>query len=115
MVVRKDAAAISRFYDPEFVMVSNGITQDYAAFAASHAGVYDTEIAYSIEYDADAWLEQGDRIAARVWITTSRPNEEPTRIEVVLIAAFREGRILKLWELTWPNWSELAAFEEYEG
>ncbi|MFK3670591.1 nuclear transport factor 2 family protein [Leifsonia aquatica] len=114
MVVRKDATAIPTYYDPEFVMVSNGVTQDYAAFRASHEGVYDTEIAYAIEYDDDAWVEHEDRVAARVWITTSRPDEAPTRIEVVLIAILRDGRILRLWELTWPNWAELPAFEDYE-
>jgi hypothetical protein len=53
-------------------------------------------------------------VAARVCITTSRPGEEPTRLEVVLIATYRDGRIHRLWELTWPNWSELGAFEHYE-
>ena len=36
MVEKKDPAAIDRFYDPSFVMSSNGITQDFDAFAASH-------------------------------------------------------------------------------
>ncbi len=42
-----------------------------------------------------------DKVAGRV-ITTSRPGEEPTRIEVVLIAAYRNGRIHRIWETTWP-------------
>jgi hypothetical protein len=114
MVIRKDYTAIPRFYDPDFVMVSNGITQDYAAFLASHEHVYDTDITYRVEYDDEAWVESDSRMAARVWITTSRPHEEPRRIEVVLIAELRRGRIYRLWELTWPNWSELPAFEGYE-
>lgn len=114
MVVRKDAGAIEKFYDPGFVMESNGVTQDYAAFRTSHEGVYNTGISYAVEYDNDAWLEQGDRIAARMWITTTRPGEAPTRIEVVLIAAMRDGRIHRVWELIWPTWSDLPAFENYE-
>jgi hypothetical protein len=114
MVVEKDAAAIERFYDPDFVMQSNGVTQEYASFRAEHEKVYDTEIRYTVAYDDDAWVEAGDRLAGRVWITTERPGEEPTRIEVILIAAFRDGRIHRLWETTWPNWAELGAFEDYE-
>lgn len=113
MVVIKDAAAIERFYDPSFVMFSNGVTQDYEAFAESHRGVYATDISYTVEYDEDAWVEAHDKVAARVWITTSRPNEEPTRIEVILIAAFTGGRISRIWETTWPSWKELPAFETY--
>jgi hypothetical protein len=52
-------------------------------------------------------------VAGRVWITTTRPDEAPRRIEVVLIAEYRSGRLLRLWELTWPDWSQLPAFETY--
>ena len=113
MVVNKDATAIDRFYDPSFVMFSNGVTQDYAAFAASHRTVYATEISYSVEYDEEAWVEAANKVAARVWITAGRPDEEPTRIEVVLIAAFVRNRISRVWETTWPSWNELPAFEGY--
>jgi hypothetical protein len=115
MVIKKNAHAVSTYYHPEFLMISNGVTQDYEAFRASHEGVYDTDISYSVEYDDEAWVEQADRVAGRVWITPARPEEQPTRIEVMLIALFRENRIFRLWELTWPNWSDLPAFEHYEG
>ena len=99
MVEKKDSAAIDRFYDPSFVMSSNGITQDFDAFAASHRTIYATPICYSVEYDEQAWIETTDRVAGRVWITTSRPGESPTRIEVVLIAAFNDSRITAIWGL----------------
>jgi hypothetical protein len=113
MVEKKDPTAIDRFYDPSFVMFSNGITQDFEAFATSHRNLYATPIRYSVEYDEQAWVETTDKVAARVWITTSRPGESPTRIEVVLIAAFNDGRITRIWETTWPSWNTLPAFETY--
>ncbi|MEQ6199276.1 hypothetical protein [Mycobacterium tuberculosis] len=54
-----------------------------------------------------------DKVAGRVWITTSRPGEEPTRIEVVLIAAYRNGRIHRIWETTWPSRRNVAALDDY--
>jgi hypothetical protein len=113
MVVRKDIGAIDRFYDPSFVMYSNGVTQNFDEYAASHRSVYDTSISYSIEYDDEAWVETKDKVAGRVWITTSLPGESPTRIEVVLIAAYISGRITRIWETTWPSWNDLPAFESY--
>ncbi len=113
MVEQKDHSAIERFYDPAFVMYTNGVTQDFEAFAESHRTVYATEIRYSVEYDEEAWVESADKVAGRVWITTSRPGEEATRIEVVLIAAFHAGRIIRVWETTWPNWDALPAFDTY--
>ena len=113
MVVRKDPAAIPRFYAPSFVMHSNGGSQDFEAYAKSHEEMYATDISYAVEYDEDAWVESADKVAGRVWITTKRSEEAATRIEVILIAAIEDGRITRLWETTWPNWADLEAFKEY--
>lgn len=114
MVVAKDPTLIAEFYAPSFVMESNGSRQDFAAFAASHERVYATAISYAVSYDEEAWVEGHGRVAGRVWITTSRPGEAETRFEVVLIAHFDdEGRIARIWETTWPDWSQAEAFKNY--
>jgi hypothetical protein len=113
MVVAKNPELVERYYDRGFVMYSDGLMQSFAEFRDSHREIYATPITYAIEYDEDAWVEGEDKVAARVWITTSRPGEQPTRIEVVLIAAFRHGRIRRIWETTWPSWRSLEAFENY--
>jgi hypothetical protein len=113
MVIAKDADLIAHYYHPDFVMFSDGLSQDFAEFAASHRGVYETSIGYAIEYDEEAWVETADRVAGRIWITTARPDEAPTRIEIVVIAAYRDGKIHRIWETTWPSWRSVAAFENY--
>ncbi|MET0699132.1 MAG: nuclear transport factor 2 family protein [Mycobacterium sp.] len=119
MVAHKNAELITEFYDPGFVMYSNGIEQTYDAYETEHRKVYATDITYSFEYDEQAWVENVDtdgtgKVAGRVWITTALPDQEPTRIEVLLIVGYLRGRILRVWELTYPNWAELAAFDAYE-
>lgn len=115
MVIHKDPELIEHFYHPEFVMFSDGLAQSFAEFAESHRRVYATDIGYAIEYDEDAWVESatGDKVAGRAWITTSRPGEAPTRIEIVLIAVYRDGKIQRVWETTWPSWRTVAALENY--
>ena len=113
MVVKRDASAVARYYHPRFRLTTNGQEQDYDAFARGHEAVYGSGVTYRVEYDEDAWVDGGDRVGARVWITAQRPGEEATRIEVVLVAAYRDGLIHRLWELTWPDWSRLGAFEGY--
>ena len=113
MVIRKDAALIEHYYHPEFVMYSDGLQQDFAAFAAGHRAIYETAISYAISYDDEAWIETTDRVAGRIWITTQRPGEDPTRIEIVVIAAYRDGLIHRIWETTWPSWRSVDAFENY--
>jgi hypothetical protein len=57
MVVGKNAELIERYYDPDFVMHSDGLTQDFAEFHRSHREIYSTPISYAIEYDEQAWVE----------------------------------------------------------
>jgi hypothetical protein len=101
----KDISKVEKYYDPDFLLYTNGQVQDYAAFHAGHARVYPT--------DNQAWVEAGDRLGGRMWITTKRPGEDAARIEVIFLAAYRQGRIHRLWGLTWPDWSQLQAFETY--
>ena len=113
MVVAKNAELIEHYYDPDFVMYSDGLTQNFTEFRDSHREIYTTSIDYAIEYDEQAWVETADRVAGRVFITTSRSDEQPTRIEVILIAAYRDCRIHRVWETTWPSWRNVAALESY--
>ena len=94
-------------------MASDGLKQSFAEFRDSHRKLYATAITYAVEYDEQAWVEATDKVAGRVWITTSRPDEQPTRIEVLLIAAYRDGRIHRVWETTFPSWRNVAALENY--
>jgi hypothetical protein len=113
MVIAKNVELAELYYDPEFLMYSDGLSQDFAEFRESHRKIYETAISYAVEYDEEAWVEAADKVAGRVWITTSRPGEQPTRIELVLIAAYRDGRIHRVWETTWPSWRNLDALENY--
>lgn len=113
MVIAKNADLIEHYYDPDFLMQSDGLSQDFDEFRDSHRKLYATSIEYAVEYDEQAWVEAPDKVAGRLWITTSRPGEQSTRIEVVVIAGYRDGRIYRIWETTWPSWREAPALEGY--
>jgi hypothetical protein len=112
MVVKKDISKVPMYYHRDFLLYTNGQEINYKEFLESHAKYYATPIKYEIEYDEDTFLEQGEKLAGRIWITTSRPNESPKKIEVILIAEFKDNKIYRLWELTYPDWSKLPAFKE---
>jgi len=112
MVVKKDASLISVYYHPQFLLYTNGQVTDYDGFLTSHQDYYATQRAYSVEYDEDTLLEQGAKVAGRIWITVSVPGESPKKIEVVLVALYKENKLYRMWELTYPDWSKLPGFEE---
>jgi hypothetical protein len=113
MVIKKDASLIPHYYHPDFLLETNGKKQDYEAFAQGHDTVYATPIRYEVRYDPDSWVEGAERVAVRVWIKTQRPDEDAVEFEVVLIATYVAGKIYRLWELTWPDWSQAKAFKDY--
>lgn len=110
MVIKKNATLIPFYYHEEFLLYTNEQITDYEAFIKSHQEYYKTPIKYEVVYDDETFLEQGEKIAGRVWITIQMPNEFPKKIEVILIAQFKDNKIYRLWELTYPDWSKLPAF-----
>lgn len=110
MVLAKDASKIPDYYHPEFLLYTNSSQMNYETFLKSHIEYYATPIQYAIAYDEETFLEQGDKLAGRMWITTSRPNEPSTELELILIVQFKEGKIYRVWELSYPDWSQLPAF-----
>src|SRR3989338_7845921 len=112
MVVKKDTALIPHYYHKNFFLYTNNQVTDYDDFLKSHQEYYATAIKYEVAYDEDTLIEQGERVAGRIWITVTRPNEAPKKIEVILIAHFQNDKIYRVWELTHPDWSKMDAFKK---
>jgi hypothetical protein len=110
VTIKKNHSLIPKYYHEGFLLFTNEEKMDYKAFLKVHEEIYQTPIQYEIAYDEETLMEQGEKVAARVWITTKRPNETPVKIEVILIARYKEGKLHRLWELTYPDWSQLPAF-----
>lgn len=112
VTVEKNANLISTYYHPDFKLYSNGKEMSYVDFLKSHQEIYKTPIVYQMRYDENTWVEQGDKVAVRLFITTKMPNQAAREIEVVLIATYKDNKLYRLWELTYPDWSKMKSFEK---
>jgi hypothetical protein len=112
VTIEKNAQVISRYYDKNFESISNGKKMGFQDFLKIHQEIYKTPIQYSIRYDEATLLENGNKVAGRLYITTKRPNEEAREIEVMLIAEYKNNKLYRLWELTYPDWSKMKAFKK---
>jgi hypothetical protein len=65
MVIAENADLIERYNHPDFLMYSDGMSQNFAEFAGSHRGVNATDISFAIAYDDEAWVEADDRGGGR--------------------------------------------------
>ncbi|CAM3432975.1 hypothetical protein BHQ20_29255 [Mycobacterium intermedium] len=61
LVVAKNAELIEHYYDPDFVMFSDGLTQGLAEFRDGHRKLFASPIEYSVEYDDQAWVQDTDK------------------------------------------------------
>lgn len=113
MVVHKDISVMPKYYDRSFVLYSNGQSMNYETYYKGHAKIYKTPIQYRIRFDPQTIVDQGDKVAARLFITTQLPRQQAKKIEVILVAQYRAGKIVRLWELTYPNWVKLKAFRSF--
>lgn len=111
MVEKKNSDLIAKYYHPDFVLLANGQQQDYDYFLDYHKKIYQSEIAYRIRYDEEAFIEQADAVAARVFISISSPNEPTKDLEVILLAKFKDNKIIHIKELCYPDWSTMPEFE----
>ncbi len=114
MVVKKNASLISKYYHPDFLLTTNGEEMNYEKFLKDHEAYYQTPIEYRIEYEEETLLQSGNKVAGRIWITTKRPNEPANKLEVMLIAEYKEEKIYRLWELVYPDWKQLSAFKKVQ-
>src|SRR5688572_3343563 len=89
VTVLKNADKIPQYYHPEFVLYANGHIMNYNEFLALHQKLYLTDIQYEIEYDEGTFLEQGEKVAGRMWITIQSSKQPKRQLEVVLIAEFK--------------------------
>lgn len=112
VAVKKNARAIPLYYDKDFELYSNGNKMDFDAFLKMHHDIYKTSIQYKIRYDEETFVEQGNKVAGRLFITTKKPNELSREIEVILIAEYKGTKLYRLWELTYPDWSKMKTFQK---
>lgn len=115
MVVAKSIQQMPRYYTPDFILYSNGQRMSYAEFYKMHAKIYKTPIQYHCHIDKSTVVSQGNKIAVRMQIEYRVPPSAWHRIEVILIAHYKSGKIQRLWEVTSPAWGKKRAFNPLSG
>lgn len=111
MVVNKDPSKIPEYYHKDFLLFSNGEQMDYETFLNLHERYYGSQINYEVQFEDETFLEQGEKVSGRIWITTKKSDESAQKIEVILIVLYKEGKIFRIWELTYPDWSKMPIFQ----
>ncbi len=105
--VGKNVDLLARYLDPEYVESVNGREQGYAAVVAEASEWFAAGVTIHYDYDEDAWVSEVDgagtgKVAGRWWLTSTMPNQEPTRHEFIAIASFVLGKVKTIRILEYP-------------
>lgn len=85
---------------------------DFQEIVNLHEKIYQTNIQYKIDYDEKTMIEEKSKVSVRMFITTSKPKEPAKELELILIASYKENKLYRVWELTFPDWSQDAKFKD---
>ncbi len=66
---------------------------DYQTFLTGHQKSCASPIVFDVSYDEETFLEQDNRVSVRMWINIALPNKEVHKLELMLIARFKDGKI----------------------
>ncbi|MCH9613142.1 MAG: hypothetical protein S4CHLAM102_16480 [Chlamydiia bacterium] len=111
MVLKKNASLIPHYYDEDFLLYTNEQEMNYETYLKLHEELYATPIEYMVEYDEERFVEEGEKLAGRMWITVTKPDQPARRLEVILICEYKGKKLYRLHELTFPDWSQEKHFD----
>jgi predicted ester cyclase len=100
-LIEQNPNAISRYYHPDLRLYTNGKKMDFDTYVKTHQGMYKPGISYEFTYDKATIVQEGEKVATRLWLT-ELPSQK--MVEVILIVEFKGDQIYRLWELTYPDW-----------
>ncbi|MFO1259395.1 MAG: nuclear transport factor 2 family protein [Gammaproteobacteria bacterium] len=111
ITVQKKAELIPEYYHNDLLLFTNGQVMNYQTFFELHQKSCQTAIIFEVEYDEETFVEKDNKLAGRIWITVQLPLQKVHKLEVMLIVHYQEGKIHRLWETTYPDWSALPEFQ----
>ncbi|WP_194396353.1 nuclear transport factor 2 family protein [Microbacterium atlanticum] len=109
--IARDAARFGEYFHPDLQLSFNGQVQDFEVVRSGHEAVYERTIETTVEFDEEAWVESPDGVAGRFWLTTTRVGEAPRANETLFVVKYRDGLIVRMWELVWAADPADARFE----
>lgn len=102
---KKDISKFDTYYSKNFVLESNGQHFSYQQYKDLQRGIYKTLKSLKVTHYYDIFASQ-NKVTARMSIKLVLKNGKSHEFQVILIALIKNHKIAKLWELTYPTWSD---------
>jgi len=102
---KKDINKLDLYYTKSFVLESNGKKYDYTEYKNLEGKIYRDLKSLTVKKYDDIF-SSGNKVVARMKIKLIKNTGQEHEFYVFLIALIKDAKIDKIWELTYPSWSD---------
>lgn len=108
MVIKKNISQMPRYYTKDFILYSNEHQMAYQVFYKFHASQYKQAIHYRVKYHTKTIVRdpRAHRLAERLSISYRMGRGSWHKLQVACIVQFKQHKIQRMWETTYPDWSK---------
>ena len=100
-----DNSKFDIYFSKNFQLVDNNELEDYEKFKKEQEVTYKKLKSLKV-VSIDDLFAKDDKVAGRVAIKLSSKNGRVQTYYVIFIAAIKDKKIDKIWEVTYPNWND---------
>lgn len=100
-----DVNKFDEYYSKDFILESNNQTYDAQAYKNLEQKIYKTLTSLKVTNYKDIFVA-GDKVVSRMTIKLTHKDGKANEFDVILIALIKDNKINKIWEITYPSWSD---------
>jgi hypothetical protein len=107
VITHHDPDLIREQLDPAFQLWCNGKVYGRESFVERVSEALAASQAYAVDYDDRTWVNQYDRAAVHLWVSSAPASAEASDSEALVIVTIQDGRLHQAWVLAWPDRPQL--------
>jgi len=100
--------SLDTYYSKDFILESNGKTYTYQQYKDLETNIYKTLKRLKVVRYDDIFAA-GDKVVSRMSIRLVHKDGRTNQFQVILIAQIKGDKISRIWEITYPSWSDKLA------
>lgn len=100
-----DITKLDTYYTKDFLLESNGEQYNYDVYKKLEGDIYKTLSSLKVTRYDDIFAA-ANKVVARMSIKLVHQDGKTNEFQVILIALIKDNKIARIWEMTYPSWSD---------
>lgn len=102
---KRDINTLDQYYSKTFVLISNHKNYDYSVYKRQQRDIFQKLKSLQV-LSYDDIFAKDNKVVSRMTIRLIMKNGDAHTFYVIFIALIHDKKIVRLWEITYPSWSD---------